>query len=252
MGRLRSTLRQSEDLVRLVRRLRTRLLKRKRRKHFERYLASTTMRKLQLGSGANHLPGWLNTDSDIGPTNNAYLNIIEAFPFPDKTFNYIFCEHTIEHISFNQAGVMLAECRRVLSPGGKIRLATPNLAVYVKLYAGGDEAIVNESTTEIFNSWILRGFYEAKNYRPLSDEPSALFVINDLFRNYEHKFIYDFGTLAELLKHTGFGNICECSAGVSLDENLNGLETHNDRINAFLTIVVEAQRLSVDPALVSS
>jgi SAM-dependent methyltransferase len=200
------------------------------------------MRKLQLGSGSNHLPGWLNTDSHIVRTNNAYLNIVEAFPFPDETFHYIFCEHTIEHIGFNDAAAMLSECHRVLSPGGKIRLATPNLAVYVKLYEGGEEAIGKECIAELFNSWIVPGFYEAKNYRPLSSEPSALFVINDLFRNYEHKFIYDFKTLVQLLEHTGFGNICECSASASFDENLNGLETHNDRVNSFLTVVVEAQK----------
>jgi len=206
------------------------------------YLASTPVRKLQLGSGSNHLPGWLNTDSHMVRTNNAYLNITEAFPFPDRTFNYIFCEHTIEHIHFNQAVAMLSECYRVLSPGGKIRLATPNLEVYLRLYQGGDESILKESTAEMFNSWILKGFHEAKNYHPISNEPSALFVINDLFRNYEHKFIYDFRTLAQILSHVGFSDVCECSVGISSDENFNGLETHNDRINGFLTVVVEARR----------
>jgi len=213
-----------------------------RRNLFEGYVRASTTRKLQLGSGSNELPGWLNSDGNWSTSNDRYLDITEPFPFIADTFSYIFCEHTIEHIHYNQAQAMLLECFRVLSSGGKIRLATPNLEAYLHLYHPASEAILGDCVTEKFNKNILPGFHAAINYRPITKKPDAVFVINDIFRNYEHKFIYDYQTLAALLRHVGFKRVTRCKVGISHDEVLCGLETHKDRINSFLTVVVEAMK----------
>jgi len=242
MKTFRGILKQSSDLVRLARWFRVRSLKRVRRNSFEGYFRTSTCRKLQLGSGSNELPGWLNTDGNWSVSNAKYLDITEPFPFGDNSFHHIFCEHTIEHIHYNQARAMLLECFRVLSPGGKIRLATPDLKAYLCLYHPEAEAILGDCVTEKFNKNILPGFHAAAHYQPITEQPDAVFVINDIFRNYEHKFIYDYQTLAALLRHAGFNDVTCCEVGASQDEVLCGLETHKDRINGFLTVVVEATK----------
>jgi len=43
-------------------------------------------------------------------------------------------EHFIEHISFADAVKFLAEVRRLLKPGGTLRLSTPDLAIYAAAF----------------------------------------------------------------------------------------------------------------------
>ncbi len=98
------------------------------------YLQTHDVRKLQIGAGGNELSGWLNTD--IEPTDQeAYLDATKPFPLPDNSMSYIFSEHVIEHLSYEDGLKMLTECYRTLKRGGKIRIATPSLLTYVQLFA---------------------------------------------------------------------------------------------------------------------
>ncbi len=49
---------------------------------------------------------------------------IDTAPFADATFDVITLKHVIEHV--DDPAVMLAHCRRLLRPGGKLVLLTPN------------------------------------------------------------------------------------------------------------------------------
>jgi len=82
------------------------------------YLGAHAVRRLHLGAGGNLLPGWLN--SDVSPLNSnvSYLDATDPFPFGDCTFDYVFCEHFIEHISYDKGQSALRECYRVLRPEG--------------------------------------------------------------------------------------------------------------------------------------
>ena len=46
----------------------------------------------------------------------------------------VMAEHFIEHISFADAVKFLAEVRRLLKPGGTLRLSTPDLAIYAAAF----------------------------------------------------------------------------------------------------------------------
>jgi SAM-dependent methyltransferase len=64
----------------------------------------------------------------------------EALPFPNDTFDCVAADSVIEHVWDQTAA--LAECRRVLRPGGRLLLATPNRFSlgpdpHVGLLAGG-------------------------------------------------------------------------------------------------------------------
>jgi ubiquinone/menaquinone biosynthesis C-methylase UbiE len=55
-----------------------------------------------------------------------------ALPFADRTFNFVTMVETFEHIFNDDRPKALAECRRVLAPGGRLVLSTPNHASVVE------------------------------------------------------------------------------------------------------------------------
>jgi predicted SAM-dependent methyltransferase len=115
------------------------------------------------------------------------------FPFEDNTFDYVYSEHMIEHIEYDSALFMLRECFRVLKPGGKIRMSTPDLKVLVGLFA-------NEKTKpqEFYIDWMTRKFL------PNVTSCKEVFLINNVFRAWGHQFLYDRVTIEMTMKKVGF------------------------------------------------
>ncbi len=200
-----------------------------------RYVASNRVRKLQLGAGRNSLPGWLNTDLARKSGRVVFLDITKPFPIDDDTFDYVYCEHMIEHISWYESLIMLQECRRILKPGGTIRIATPDLEVLVGLY-NHNEGLLAERYIRWKTDRYLKGIPVYK----------ASFVINNAFRNWGHQFLYDGDLLEMAMRNAGFIDIRRCSPGESADENLRGIERHGEKagdeeMNVFETMVFEGK-----------
>ena len=63
--------------------------------------------KLHLGCGKNMLPGWINTDFPPKKENILELDATKKFPFEDNSIDYVFSEHMIEHISFEDGFLQL-------------------------------------------------------------------------------------------------------------------------------------------------
>lgn len=95
--------------------------KRRSRKIIKSCFISTQIRKLQIGCGHNVIEGWYNTDMYPIDKRIMFLDAGKRFPFHNCTFNYIFCEHIIEHLEYREGIQMLSECYRVLKPLGKMR-----------------------------------------------------------------------------------------------------------------------------------
>lgn len=203
-----------------------------RRQKIRIYLKLHRIRKLQLGSGDNILKGWLNTD--INPKKNIiFVNVKRKLPFKTNGFDYIFCEHLIEHLDYQQGKNLLHECFRSLKPSGKIRIATPDLNFLIELY--------NQKKTKLQKQYI---FWAVDSFLPDISIYQDTFVINNFFQNWSHKFIYDFKTLRHSLNEIGFIDVNRYNLGESNDANLQKLESHGKRItdefNKLETIIVEA------------
>jgi SAM-dependent methyltransferase len=227
------------------------------------YLRGNMVSKLQLGAGIYPLKGWLNSDIEPVANDIIYLDATEPFPFDDQTFDYIFAEHMIEHITYPQALKMLAEVGRVLKPGGKVRLATPDIRIVASLFEG-DEAPLAYEYVETYARSLL-GLYSPELSRFQMHEPrwridhqhmltefsdpgrdATCFVANLLFYGFGHQFLYDFPTLAAALRQNRFTSIVRLQPGESDDKHFRGIEQHGRRfsesINQFETLVVEAKR----------
>jgi predicted SAM-dependent methyltransferase len=208
---------------------------RRRREQIDSYLRDHSVRKLQLGTGDNVLDGWLNTDIHRfeGVDEIVYLDARAPFPLPDESFDVVFSEHMLEHIDYADGQQCLRECRRVLRPGGRIRIATPSLEQLTRLY---DRELTD--VQQRYLRWAVDSFGDA-------DATLPGFVINTFVRAWGHRFIYDGQTLRHALESAGFVDVEACRVGASGDPRLTGLERHipeAPELNEYETIVLEARR----------
>ncbi|HXY94149.1 MAG TPA: methyltransferase domain-containing protein [Acidimicrobiia bacterium] len=199
------------------------------------YLDTHAVRKLQLGSGPKLLEGWLNTDCSLVFPANFFLDVTKRFPFPDATFDYVFTEHLIEHLDYSQGRAMLRECFRVLVPGGRIRVSCPDLSVILDLHRA-------EKTPAQDRYIRIRVEGAVADRDPSRDA----FVVNNAFRNWGHKFLYDQEALTAALQAAGFAGVTRFPPTVSDDPNLRGLESHGsddeDEAKCFESQVLEAAK----------
>lgn len=200
-----------------------------------RYLDGAAQPRLHVGAGHNQLAGWLNTDRD--PRDGAvYLDAAAPFPLPTAAFWSVFSEHLIEHLPYPAGMAMLRESHRVLRPGGRVRVATPDLRAVVSVLdrAGGDVA-------RRYASWLRRSYF------PDAHGPDAAFAVNQVLRAWGHRFVYDHETLRAALEAAGFDGVERSALHDSPDPALRGLERHglddgHEDFTRFETLILEAVR----------
>ncbi len=191
----------------------------------KRYLDSHDVKKLQIGTGKNVLAGWLN--SDLRPLSGTvlHLNARCRFPFDDGTFDYVYCEHLIEHLHFRDGVKMLAECHRVLKHGGKLRISTPDLQFLIDLCSP------RKSDLQIrYLRWAV------DTYLPDAPAIDEAFVINMFMRNWEHRFIYSENAMRIALERTGFGEMRRWPVMQGSDEHMMNLENRDRMPQDFLAL----------------
>jgi predicted SAM-dependent methyltransferase len=157
--------------------------------------------KLHLGCGPYILEGWKNIDLMPGPGGIA-LDIRQGLQEENESVDYIFSEHFIEHLKQKEGIYFLADCYRVLKPGGVIRISTPSL-----------KSLVNDYRVRKIDRFM--GTWEPK---------TPCQMMNEAFRLWGHEFLYDIEELTKALYDTGFSEVEKRDWGKSKVEPLNGLE----------------------------
>lgn len=112
---------------------------------YAEYTAATLARRpfLNVGAGDFRHPHWTNLDfgSDWyrGHQTHAYveydLTAGQPLPFPDASIELVYSSHTIEHVRDDAVARLLAEVRRVLRPGGGIRITCPDAELLLRTVA---------------------------------------------------------------------------------------------------------------------
>lgn len=113
-----------------------------------------------------------------------YLDVARRFRFDDDTFEAVYASHLLEHLDPGVAERCLREVHRVLRPGGIIRVAVPDLDEVVAQY---DPAAPDD---------FLAGLYDAHSGRRSHTS--------------RHRWMYNAGSLDELLRRVGFHEIARC------------------------------------------
>lgn len=186
---------------------------------------------VNLGAGASGKEGWVNLDAFPAPGITVTCDCRSVLPLPDASARAIFTEHFLEHINYDKdVPALLADCLRVLQPGGVMRIIVPDIERYLRAYcAEGWEGLEE-----------LRGV-GADHRDPYFLTPlrTKMELVNLLFRQMgEHQFAYDHETLASVLAEAGFVNIERAEFGRS---RLEGLAIDNPS-RAHESLYVEAAR----------
>lgn len=191
------------------------------------------MFKLHVGCGWNVLPGWLNCDVQPRYANVVHIDARHGLPFPDGIFDYVYHEHVIEHLRRADGLTLLAECFRVLRPGGKIRVTAPDLDFLWKLM---------HEQTELTRRYVTE---QVANLLPDEDAPHPVPIVNNFFKSFGHEFIYDFDFLRRTMERVGFAELRAGTVGTSEDPHLDGLENLERIPEGFLeleSMVIEARK----------
>ena len=117
-------------------------------------------------------------------------------PFADNSVDNVFAGEVLEHLCVDVAHRVLRECRRVLKPGGMIRICVPDLEHAVEQYLADQkqEAL---------------GFFLYDNGR------GGLSA---------HKSMWDYGLLSDALLAAGFASVQQCASRTGRTPDLDVLD----------------------------
>jgi SAM-dependent methyltransferase len=89
---------------------------------------------INLGCGRRIHSAWVNVDIAPSHPDVQKADLSRGIPFPDETFEAVYHSNVLEHIRREHTGRFMSECRRVLRPGGILRVAVPDLERICTLY----------------------------------------------------------------------------------------------------------------------
>jgi predicted SAM-dependent methyltransferase len=158
--------------------------------------------KLHLGCGSNYIEGWVNIDLE-SPAAEVHADLRHPLPYTDGAIDFIFNEHFIEHITLEEGITFLKECRRLLKPGGILRISTPDLRWLIATYMSGK-----------LDEWADVGWVPESSCR----------MVNGGMRLWGHQFVYDLEELSNSLRKSGFSEIRQMPYRESACSELIGLE----------------------------
>lgn len=119
------------------------------------------MRLLNLGCGARRHPDWVNVDFCAHAPDVLAHDLATPLPFADDSFDAVYHSHVLEHLPREAASGFLAECRRVLRPGGVLRVAVPDLERLARTYLELLEAAqAGDERAAVRYDWIVLELFD--------------------------------------------------------------------------------------------
>jgi len=186
------------------------------------------MVKLNVGSFTTQFHGWRNSDVIPGLEDFARAHgftyspwsIEGPIPYDDGVVDLIFSCHVLEHVTYAAGQRFLAECHRVLKPGGVLRILVPDTEALTRAYLDGTIGRFDE-----FLAPEMRGAPNtAKLWEPLCSN---------------HRALYDGPTLIAAFRAAGFVEPYRPEFGKSKSPEMQA-ETKD--LYPGLSLIVEAVR----------
>jgi predicted SAM-dependent methyltransferase len=114
----------------------------------------------------------------------------QPFPLPDASFDWIFSEHFIEHVPLADGITWMRDMYRLLRPGGLLRVTTPDLRRYIEGYLDPERRFFEEHRARL------------SVFGPIPARRA--WMVNQIFYDYEHCWVYDLEELAYVATEVGF------------------------------------------------
>ncbi len=130
-----------------------------------------------------------------------------SLPLGDGGAAGIRAEHFVEHLDpRDELPQFLSDCHRALRTGGVLRIIVPDAERFLRAYCRSD----------------VEGFRDLEVPDPFpGDLPTRMDVVNHVFHQWhEHRWAYDYETLAHRLRAAGFSRVERSSFAQSLDTRL--------------------------------
>lgn len=153
------------------------------------------LRRMDWGCGEHPEPGWLAADLKDSPSIHLSGDIRDGLPLPDGCLDYITSIHALPMISYPDLVPTLSELRRVLRPGGVLRLGLPDLDKNIAAYQRGDRQhflVPDEDEDTLSGKLIVQLMWYGWSVTPFTSE-----------------------FIESLLWRSGFAEVHHCELGVS-------------------------------------
>jgi len=150
---------------------------------------------LNIGSGERYLQGFINIEGNVFRKKDLWLDVRNGFPFPKDSIDGLYACHLLEHFYLSELLRILQEAHRVLKPGRGIRILVPSLEEAIHAYMKGEAA------------W----------YPQFPDSFKSLGgkFFNFILCDSQHRLIFDFSFMEEILGRAGFSQISRATMGHS-------------------------------------
>ena len=188
---------------------------------------------LNIGSGPCVVEGMTNVDFFGTPGIDYGADLRFPLKISDEAVDGFFSEHTLEHLTYPEAELLLSECRRTLKLGGVIRIVVPDLSLFIQHYADNDG--------HWFAAWEQLMFLSSSDSeRAKRRLTSPLEAISFVTQEYGHRSSWDFVTLKGYLERAGFGSVIQTAFRQGQCDKL--LIDLDDNERKFVSLYVEAVR----------
>lgn len=163
---------------------------------------------LNIGCGRKHIDGFVNMD--IVRPYDKKLDARKGLPYPEQSVDGVYSEHFFEHLTQAEGLRFLRECRRVLKPGGVVRIAMPDLDDIVRRY-GTEDWRADGDMFRLGFDWVV----------------NRCEMLNIALREWGHQHVYNEEELVRAAQSAGLEPLRRCQFGESDVPALARRETRN-------------------------
>jgi SAM-dependent methyltransferase len=158
-----------------------------------RYAPETTIVRLNWGCGSHVASGWINSDIKEEAGVDLVADVRRGLPLAQDSIDYAVSVHALPELPFPELVPALEELRRVLKPGGVLRLVLPDFDRAIAAYRNGEETFFKVGPEQARSA-------------------GGRFVVHSLWFGYTRSlFTVDF--IEELLVKAGFERLRRCEHG---------------------------------------
>jgi predicted SAM-dependent methyltransferase len=183
------------------------------------HIAQATLQRLNWGCGAHVATGWINSDVKQEPGVDLVADIRRGLPLADGSVHYAVSVHALPELPYPELVPTLQELRRVLKPGGALRLVLPDLDRAIEAYQRGEEEYFKVPAEEVSSA-------------------GGRMIVHTLWFGFSRSlFTLDFAE--ELLARAGFEDVRACACGRTTSPFGRIVELDN---RAHESIFVEARK----------